>query len=151
MILQDIGDPPTRMPWPPTPEGLLASSIDPISRTAIDVYAYGIRHAECTTHDSKVYQNVGDHVDVMYEAAGLGMNQTIKLLVNRDTIRSRDVSGSTCRRKRILIHHLPGHLETTARNHSSYQFSTSIGKAFAMAFQPLDAVIVPWDVGNLPS
>ena len=81
VILQDIGDPLTRMPWPPTPEGLLSSSIDPIAGSAIDVYAYGMHHAGGCTHDSEVYQKVGDHVAIMREASGLQMHEGTKRFI----------------------------------------------------------------------
>ena len=60
VILQDIGDPLTRMSWPPSPEKLVEASVGPLRDSAIDVYAYGIHHAGGTTHCSKVYPVVGD-------------------------------------------------------------------------------------------
>jgi len=82
-MLQDIGDPLSRMPWPPTPEGLLSGSIKPIEDSGIDVYAYGIYHAGGCTHDSKVYQKIGDHIAVMYEASGLQMYEGVKRLTEQ--------------------------------------------------------------------
>ena len=81
VILQDIGDPLTRMAWPPTPEGLLAASIEPIRDTAIDVYSYGLYHAGGCTHDSKAYQVIGENIPVLYESAGLQMNEGTKRLI----------------------------------------------------------------------
>ena len=83
VMLQDIGDPLTRMPWPPTPEGLLSASIDPIKDTAIEVYAYGLHHAGGCTHDSKAYQKVGDNIAVMHEASGLQMREGTKRLIEQ--------------------------------------------------------------------
>ena len=83
VMLQDIGDPLTRMPWPPTPDGLLSASIDPIRDTAIDVYAYGLHHAGGCTHDSSAYQIVGEHIDVMHEASGLQMREGTKRLIEQ--------------------------------------------------------------------
>ena len=83
VILQDIGDPLTRMPWPPTPEGLLSASIDTIRDSGIDVYAYGLHHAGGCTHDSKAYQHVGDHVAVMRESSGLQMHLGTKRLIEQ--------------------------------------------------------------------
>ena len=77
VILQDIGDPLTRCPWPPTPEGLVSASIAPIADSAIDVYAYGVYHAGGTTHNSKAYQKIGDHIAVLHEASGLRMNEAV--------------------------------------------------------------------------
>ena len=83
VMLQDIGDPLSRMPWPPTPEGLLSGSIEPIEGSGIDVYAYGIYHAGGCTHDSKVYQKIGDNIAVMYEASGLQMYEGVKRLAEQ--------------------------------------------------------------------
>ena len=83
VMLQDIGDPLTRMPWPPTPEGLLSGSIDPIRDTAIDVYAYGIHHAGGCTHDSKAYQKIGDNIAIMFESSGLQMREGTKRFIEQ--------------------------------------------------------------------
>ncbi|MDP6439253.1 MAG: hypothetical protein QGH74_06445 [Candidatus Brocadiia bacterium] len=83
VILQDIGDPLARMPWPPTPEGLLSASIDPIRDSGIDVYAYGLHHAGGCTHDSAVYQKIGDHIAVMHESAGLRMHEGTNRLIEQ--------------------------------------------------------------------
>ncbi|MDP6438051.1 MAG: hypothetical protein QGH74_00280 [Candidatus Brocadiia bacterium] len=83
VILQDINDPPARMPWPPTPEGLLSASIDPIRDSGIDVYAYGIHHAGGCTHGSSVYQIVGDNEAFLHESAGLHVNEGVKRLVEQ--------------------------------------------------------------------
>ena len=53
VVLQDIGDPLLRMPWPPTPEGLVEGSIGPLKDSAVSMYAFGINHAGGTTHCSK--------------------------------------------------------------------------------------------------
>jgi len=83
VMLQDIADPLSRMPWPPTPEGLLSASIEPIKDSGIDVYAYGIYHAGGCTHDSKVYQKIGDNIAVMREASGLQMYEGVKRLAEQ--------------------------------------------------------------------
>ena len=83
VVFQDIGEPLTRMPWPPTPEGLLSGSIRPIEDSAVDVYAYGMHHAGGVTHDSRAYQRVGDHVTVLHESSGLVMNEGIRRLIEQ--------------------------------------------------------------------
>lgn len=80
VILQDIGDPLTRMPWPPTPEKLVEASIGLLRDTAVSCYSYGINHAGGVTHCSEVYPIVGDEQQTLRSASSLRMNEAVKRL-----------------------------------------------------------------------
>ena len=80
VILQDIGDPLTRMSWPPTPEKLVEASIGLLRGTAISCYSYGINHAGGVTHCSKAYPVVGDEQKVLRSASSLRMNEAVQRL-----------------------------------------------------------------------
>jgi hypothetical protein len=80
VVLQDIGDPLTRMPWPPTPEKLVDASITPLRDSAIDVYAYGVHHAGGTTHCSTAYPIIGEDQATLRSASALRMNRAVHQL-----------------------------------------------------------------------
>ena len=128
-MLQDIGDPLTRMPWPPTPEGLLSASIDPIKDTAIEVYAYGLHHAGGCTHDSKAYQKVGDNIAVMHESSGLQMREGTKRLIEqgRDPMSSHILHTSSAVDGPVQVQPGAAHIGVFCREKAASQLLPEVG------------------------
>ena len=80
VVLQDIGDPLLRMPWPPSPEGLVEGSIGALKGSAISMYAFGINHAGGTTHCSKLYPIIGEDQPVLKSGNTLRMMEAVQRL-----------------------------------------------------------------------
>ena len=80
VVLQDIGDPLLRMPWPPSPEGLVEGSIGALKDSAVNMYAFGINHAGGTTHCSKLYPIIGEEQPLLKSGNTLRMMQAVQRL-----------------------------------------------------------------------
>jgi len=81
IILQDIADPLTRMPWPPTPEKLVEASIGPLRGSSVNAYAFGLNHSGTQiTHCSDTFPVVGQDQVLLRSGSALKMNEAVKRL-----------------------------------------------------------------------
>ena len=81
VLLQDTGDPLTRIFGPLTREQLIETSIGPIKEYPIDAYCHCVNHAGGVYHDSKVREKVAEHIRRLQSGTMVQMRQAISQLI----------------------------------------------------------------------
>jgi hypothetical protein len=67
LLIHDEGEPLLRQSWPPTVAGLKEATVKDIRDHPIDVFSYGVNAACGAYHPSKVYDRMGDDVELHRE------------------------------------------------------------------------------------
>jgi hypothetical protein len=81
VLLQDTGDPLTRIFGPLTREQLIETSVGPIREYAIDAYCHCVNHAGGVYHDSKVREKVAEHIRSLQSGTIVQMKRAIQQLI----------------------------------------------------------------------
>lgn len=81
VLLQDTGDPLTRIFGKITREQLIDLSVGPLKGYAIDAYCHCVNHAGGVYHDSDLREKIAQHVDRLASGSVLQMTQAIDQLI----------------------------------------------------------------------